>query len=58
MSRLEDCATVVKVFPSRGLAEDEAARLNELNKAKKCTYVVQTTRFVQASLKAELTADG
>jgi hypothetical protein len=42
---LENCATVVKVVFSRQLAEQEAARLNELNKAKNCKYVVQTTRF-------------
>lgn len=53
ISDLEQSAVVVKVVPSRGLAEQEAARLRELNKGRGCTYVVQTTRFVEASLKAD-----
>ena len=39
-------ATVVKVLPSRDLAEQEAARLRHLNKGKECIYDVQTTRFI------------
>jgi hypothetical protein len=45
---LENCATVVKVFPSRVLAEQEACRLREVNKGKHCIYSVQVTRFVEA----------
>ena len=44
---LENCATVVKVLPSRVLAEQEASRLREVNKGKHCIYSVQTTRFVE-----------
>ena len=40
------CATVVKVFASTDLAEQEAARLRGVNKGKQCSYAVQTTRFV------------
>jgi predicted Ser/Thr protein kinase len=49
-SNPENCATVVKVLPSRDLAELEAQALREVNKEKDCTYVVQTTRFVGASV--------
>lgn len=48
----ENAATVVKVIPSRDLAEREAARLNELKKGKQSFYTVQLTRFVE-SLEAE-----
>jgi hypothetical protein len=51
--KLENCATVVKVLPSRDIAEEEAERLRQVNKGKECTYVVQTTRFVGASPIAE-----
>jgi hypothetical protein len=51
-SRLEDCATVVKVLPSRDLAEQEAERLIQVNEGKRCTYAVQITRFIAASPKA------
>jgi hypothetical protein len=50
---LEHCATVVKVLPSRELAEQEAARLREVNKGKECTYVVQITRFIPDSSTTE-----
>jgi len=50
---LENCATVVKVLPTRAQAEPEAARLREVNKGKKCIYSVQTTRIVGASLITE-----
>lgn len=39
-------ATVVKVFESRDSAEEEAARLNELNESRDCIYTVQITKFV------------
>ena len=42
----ENTATVVKVFSSKVLAEQEASRLREVNRAKRCVYVVQGTRFV------------
>ena len=45
-SELENCATVVKVLPSRDLAEEEAERLRQVNEGKHCTYVVQINRFV------------
>jgi hypothetical protein len=45
---LENSATVVKVLPSRVLAEQEASRLREVNKEKHCIYSVQITRFVEA----------
>jgi len=45
---LENSATVVKVLPSRVLAEQEASRLREINKGKHCTYSVQTASFVEA----------
>jgi hypothetical protein len=38
--QLEDCATVVKVLPSRDQAEQEAERLRDVNKGKRCTYSV------------------
>jgi hypothetical protein len=41
-----DSATVVKVLPSRDQAEQEAARLRDVNKGKECIYDVQTTRFI------------
>lgn len=52
-SKLENCATVVKVLPSRDSAEEEATRLREVNKEKECIYVVQVTRFVGSPLRAE-----
>ena len=42
----EQSATVVKVLPSRDLAEQEAERLRNLNKGKKCVYDVQISRFI------------
>jgi len=45
-SNLEDCATVVKVLASEDLAQQEAARLRQVNLGKDCSYVVQTTRFI------------
>jgi len=51
-THLENCVAVVKVFSSEDLAEQEAARLNAVNKDKKCSYIVQTTRFI-GSLKAD-----
>ena len=45
-SSLEYSATVVKVLSSRDQAEQEAARLRDVNKGKECTYDVQTTRFI------------
>jgi len=45
---LENWATVVKVLPSRVLAEQEASRLREANRGKHCIYSVQITRFVEA----------
>lgn len=44
----ENTVTVVKVIPSKELAEHDAARLNEVNKGKKCSYRVQITRFVES----------
>ena len=44
----ENGATVVKMFPSEKLAEQEASMLREVNKGKKSTYTVQTTRFVES----------
>ena len=44
----ENGATVVKVFPSRELAEQEASRLREVNKGKKSTYAVQVARFADS----------
>jgi len=49
----EDAATVVEVFPSREIAEQEAERLRKVNAGKNCTYSVQITRLVGASLIAE-----
>ena len=48
VSTLEDSATVVKVLPSQTMAEQEVARLREVNEAKPCIYTVQLTRFVEA----------
>ena len=50
---IEHSATVVKIVSSLEFAEKEAARLREINKAKNCTYVVQTTSFVGTSPMAE-----
>jgi len=44
----ENGATVVKVFRSKELAEQEASRLTEVNRGKQCTYVVQIARFVES----------
>ena len=52
-TRIEHSATVVKIRSSLEFAEKEAARLREINQAKNCTYVVQTTRFVGTSPMAE-----
>jgi glutathione peroxidase-family protein len=41
-------ATVVKVFPSKQLAEQEASRPREVNKGKQSTYAVQIARFVES----------
>jgi hypothetical protein len=43
----ENGATVVKVFQSKELAEQEASRLREVNKGKQSTYAVQIARFVE-----------
>jgi hypothetical protein len=45
---VQNCATVVKVMAARDQAEQEAARLRDVNEYKECTYVVQTTKFVGA----------
>jgi hypothetical protein len=37
----ENGATVVKVFASKELAEQEASRLREVNKGKQSTYAVR-----------------
>jgi hypothetical protein len=42
----ENCATVVKILPTPDQAQTEVARLRKVNRGKKCTYSVQTTRFV------------
>jgi hypothetical protein len=44
----ENGATVVKVFPSRELAEQEATRLREVNKGKQSTYAVQIARLAES----------
>jgi len=44
----ENGATVVKIFPTKELAEQEASRLTEVNRGKQCTYAVQTARFVES----------
>ncbi len=46
-SNPENSAIVVKVLSSRVLAEQEASRLREVNKEKRCVYNVQITRFVE-----------
>ncbi len=46
---LENCATGVKVLASREQAEEEVARLKEVNKGKHCTYTLQITRFIGAN---------
>lgn len=53
ISALDEAAIVVKILPSRELAEKEAERLRQVNKGKRCTYVVQTTKLIGASLIAE-----
>jgi len=45
-SSIEQSATVVKILPSRVLAEQEASRLSKINRGKRCVYTVQTTRFI------------
>ena len=44
----ENEATVVKVFPSKELAEQESSGLTEVNRGKPCTYAVQIARFVES----------
>ncbi len=44
----ENGATVVKVFPTKELAEQEASRLREVNKGKRSTYAVQIARFAES----------
>jgi len=38
--------TVVKVFSSEAAANQEASRLNHVNKYKSCTYDVYLSRFI------------
>jgi hypothetical protein len=52
-AKLENCATVVKVLPTRDLAEQEADRLRQVNEGKQCLYNVQITRFVGAPAKSK-----
>ena len=52
-TRIEHSATVAKIVSSLEFAEKEAARFREINKAKNCSDVVQTTRFVGTSPMAE-----
>jgi hypothetical protein len=44
----ENGATVVKVFPSKELAEQETSRLTEVHKGKQCNYAVRIARFVES----------
>jgi hypothetical protein len=44
----ENGATVLKVFPSKELAEREASRLREVNQGKQTIYAVQIARFVES----------
>ena len=44
----QNAATVVKVIPSRDLAEREAARLNKLKSGEGSIYSVQVTRFIDS----------
>jgi len=44
----ENGATVVKVFPSKEMAENEASRLREVDQGKQSTYAVQITRFIES----------
>ena len=41
----ENSVSVVKVFSSKMRAEQEVSRLNRINSAKGCRYVLQTTRL-------------
>jgi hypothetical protein len=45
-SNLEQRTSVVKVLPTQTSAESEALRLNELNDAEGCKYVVYLTRLI------------
>jgi hypothetical protein len=42
----ENSISVVKVMCSRQMADQEAVRLNDVNKEKACRYFVNTTHFV------------
>ena len=42
----ENSVAVVKVLCSQDLAQQEAARLNEVNKDKGCLYVIYTSRLM------------
>ena len=41
----ENSISVVKVFSSKMTAEQEVSRLNRINSAKGCRYVLQITRL-------------
>jgi hypothetical protein len=44
----ENSVSVVKVFSSKMTAEQEVSRLNGINSAKGCRYVLQTTRLAHS----------
>ena len=46
MDNPENNLAVVKTFTTKLLAEQEAVRLNEVNRDKACCYVVFTTRLI------------
>jgi hypothetical protein len=43
---LKNGIAVVKVFSSKESAEQEASRLNKVNKDKRCRYEVYISRFI------------
>jgi hypothetical protein len=50
---LENCITIKEIVWSLEEAEAEVARLNELNRSKRCRYFWQYTRLMDADAGSE-----
>ncbi len=47
LERPQNSTSVVKIFSTKEMAQEEAERLRILNMEKSCLYEVQSTRFVE-----------
>jgi hypothetical protein len=50
--------TVAKVLTSQAAAENEAARLNQINADKSCVYFYCTSRLIEQSANSALSTEG